>query len=346
MELAFAIQASILGILIISMILLNYKKSERYDFVGNLFLIVVLSSLLTQLLDALFYFVNGKENWYFYLANYFSIIIGYMLTFIPPAIWLLIVLYEAKKDKKYIYNIIRKFSPLYITIFILIITSPFTNLMFEIDSSNIYHRTIMFNFSTLLSAILVINTAIAIHLNRKFLSRKQYLTFSFFILPAIIGAGLQFYNPDFLFLWIGISISCLIFFMYLYSSYDDVDFITGLSNENEFIIKVNELLNNKTIFTLVLYELENISYKDTEILKEFANSIMSINPVGALISRNSYNTFSVITNSIDINFLKKALNSLDIMLEEKSFNTTYKVSHVVSTNTHTTYKSIIDSLKY
>ena len=109
MDLAFDIQASILGILIISMILLNYKKSERYDFVSNLFLIVVLSSLLTQLLDILFYFVNGKEAWYFYLANYLSIIIGYILTFIPPAIWLLIVLYEARKDKKYIYNIIKKF---------------------------------------------------------------------------------------------------------------------------------------------------------------------------------------------------------------------------------------------
>ena len=181
--------------------------------------------------------------------------------------------------------------------------------MFEIDSSNIYHRTIMFNFSTLLSTILVVNTAVVIHLNRKLLSRKQYLTFSFFILPAIIGAALQFYNPNFLFLWIGISISCLIFFMYLYSSYDDIDFITGLSNENVFITKVNELLNDKTIFTLVLYELEGITYKDTKILKEFANSIVSINPVGTLLSRNSYNTFSVITNSIDINFLKKALNS-------------------------------------
>ena len=230
-------------------------------------------------------------------------------------------------------------------IFLLIITSPLTNLMFEIDSSNIYHRTIMFNFSTLLSTILVVNTAVVIHLNRKLLSRKQYLTFSFFILPAIIGAALQFYNPNFLFLWIGISISCLIFFMYLYSSYDDIDFITGLSNENVFITKVNELLYDKTIFTLVLYELEGITYKDTKILKEFANSIVSINPVGTLLSRNSYNTFSVITNSIDINFLKKALNSLDILLKEKSFNTKYKVSHVVSTSNHKNYKLIIDSLE-
>jgi hypothetical protein len=256
------------------------------------------------------------------------------------------VLYEAKKDKDFIYKIIRITSPVYIIILILILTSPFTNIMFEIDSSNIYHRTSMFNFSTFFSAILIIITAVAIHRNRKFISRKQYFTFSFFILPGIIGAGIQFFYPDLLFLWIGISISCLIFFMYLYASYDDPDFITGLSNENIFITRVNELLNDKTIFTLVLFELEGISYRDTDILKEFATSIVSVNPVGTLLSRNSYNTFSVITNSIDINFLRKALNSLDILLDDKSFTTKFKVSHVVSTNEHKNYKNIMSSLTY
>ncbi len=345
MELAFAIQASILGILIISMILLNYKRSERHDLIGKLFLIVVFSSLFTQILDVLFYFVNGKVMWYYFLANYFSIIMSYIFTFTPPVIWLLIVLYEARKDKKLIYKILKTISPFYILVLILIITSPFTNIMFEIDSSNFYHRTYIFNFSTFLSVILLSGTAVVIHRNRKLLSKKQYLTFSFFIVPAIIGATIQVYDPNFLFLWIGISISCLIFFMYLYSSYDDVDYITGLSNENIFITRVTELINDKTIFTVVLYELEGVSHRDTKILKEFANSIVSINPVGSLLSRISYNSFSVITTSIDINFLKKALNSLDIMLEEKSFTTKYKVSHVVSSNIHKDYKSIINSLK-
>lgn len=345
MELAVAIQVNILGILILTMILLNYRKLDRNDLIGTLFIFLVIVSLVTQLLDISFYFSDGKQEWYFKVLSHLSTIVMYTFTFFLPIFWLVVIIYEANKDKQLIAKIFRYIIPIYFIIFIMIVTSPFTDLMYVIDENNVYSRNNMLIYSTIFSFVGIIITFGILHKNRNFLSKKQNLTFSLFILPAILGATFQFFYPSYLFLWVGISISSLIFFLYIHSSSVDVDFITGLSNENTFMNKINDLLEEKKIFTLVTYELKDISYKDTKTLQIFTSAVVNITPVSILISRNSYNTFSVITNSIDINFLKKALNSLDILLKEKEFNSEFTVTSIISTEKHKNYKSLMKDMK-
>ena len=345
MTLDSLLQIDILGILILTMILFNYKKTTKSDIRGSLFLLLLLVTMFAQIFDILSNFANGRTEWYFYIINYVSVTSIYMSNLFPTTIWLLIVIYEVRKNKNELIKIIKRIIPVFVVLCLLIISSPFTSIMFKISKSNNYVRNSSFIFFTVLNITLTIVTLFYLNRDKLFLSKKQYLVLSLFAFPAVIGGAVQSVSGDYVTLWTGVSISCLILFMYIQTTLNDKDHITGLDTQCSLINNINELIADNTIFTLVIYELKDTNYTDIDKLRLFANSIKNVHPIGLIIARVNTCSFGVVTTSIDTQFVKKSFISLEQTLKENKLEIEYTTKSVLNNNQFSTYESIIESMK-
>lgn len=345
MELDSILQIDILGILILTMILFNYKKTTKSDIRGSLFLTLLIITMFAQIFDITSSFVSGKTQWYFFVINYISITSIYLSNLFPTVLWLLIVVFELRKSKKEIYQLLKIIIPIIIVFALLITTSPLTNLMYKITSENIIIRNNIFEVVTILNVILTIVILMILIINKKYLSNKQFFVLTLFSIPSMLGGIFQSISGDYVTLWTGVSISCLILFMYIQTTLNDKDYITGLDNENILINSVNDLIKDKTIFTLIVYELENASYKDIDNLLTFTNTIKNVHPIGVVVSRINTNSFVVVTTSIDTQFTKKSFNIFEQSMSKKNIKQQYTLKSIVNNNDYKTYESLLKSVK-
>lgn len=323
---------NIIALLILIIILLNMRpnyKKMKYD--AKLFFVLLASTAMITILDIIMSAINGEAGYFFRIVNISLTTIYFVLNPIPYMFWSLYIDFYIHKSVRRL----KKIGPI-IAIpaafsIILCLLSLYNNGVFFIDKNNVYRRGSLF----LLNAALYYSYCIAIYIQviyeRKNIRKKDfYALFSFGITPIIAGL-LQMINTNKAYIWLAISISCLIIYLNIQNSEINEDYLTGLYNRRQLDMYFKNSIRNQRddewIFMIMLdlnyFKKINDTYGHIEgdkALKHTANILMDSFRSEDFISRYAGDEFVIIVKLEDIRYKEEIINRLRRKFDE--FNKT------------------------
>ena len=223
--------------------------------------------------------------------------------------------------------------PLYINGVISILSYK-TGWIFYVDAYNQYSRGDLFLLPAVISLFYLILMAITLIQNGSDydIDDKRVLTPIFFI--PILGITVQIIFPEVICLWASISVSLLLYYIFLRELQFKYDPQTGIKNRAAFEREMNRCLKDDTKAAVIMFDLNNLKATndrlgheagDNEIFYAAKITQASFIDIGETF-RVGGDEFCVICRDISQEILDSALAELDHMLNTINQNRSNKIT--------------------
>lgn len=331
---------NIIGLIILLVIFFNMKsnnKKMKYD--GKLYFTLIVSTSLIIVLDIIMDVVNGEPGYLLRQVHIIVTTIYFLLNVIPYMAWSLYVDFYIHKSIRRTKKLAPIFAIPAVISIILCVLSIYNKGVFFITKNNEYRRGDLFLLNAALYYSYCVGTYILIIIKRKNIRKSDYyplLTFG--IVPAIAGV-LQTVYTNKAFLWLGISISCLIIYLNIQNVEINEDYLTGLYNRRQLDVHlkhcIRELGEDELIFMIMIdinfFKKINDTYGHIEgdkALKYAADILIDSFRSEDFIVRYAGDEFVIITKLKDENCKGEIINRLRRKFAEFSESdiTPYEIS--------------------
>lgn len=305
------------------------KKKIKPD--EKLYLTIIISTSLIMVLNIIEAAINGQTG---YLLRETHIILTttyFILNPIPFMFWSLYADFYIHKSIRRTKKLFPIFAiPAAISI-ILCILSIYNKRVFFITEDNVYKRGDLFLLNAIFYYIYYIGTYIQIIIERKNIRKRDcYSLLAFAIFPTIAGI-LQIILTSQTFIWLAISISCLIIYLNIQNSQIHEDYLTGLYNRRQLDIYLKNCIRNQQEDELIFMVMLDLNYfkkindiyghmEGDEALKHTANILIDSFRSEDFISRYAGDEFVIIAILEDENLKEEMIERVRRKFEE--FNKT------------------------
>jgi diguanylate cyclase (GGDEF)-like protein len=210
-----------------------------------MFLFLIWFNIACIALDSFIILTSGNSSIIPNIILYLSVGIYYGFAPVIALLWLLYVDLTIYSDKNRLFKI--SIMPIVIIIInlMLVIASYRYDLIFNIDSQNVFSRGSYFFITISLSSIILVYTMIHIYNNKKSIRNQEYITLMLFGLPPLISGIFLIFFKDMNFVWNSLVISQLLVYIYIQSRIKNTDFLTGIYNRREYEFTLNQLEHSK-----------------------------------------------------------------------------------------------------
>ncbi len=238
---------------------LNLKKKHSPMLDETIFLYLIFANMAILCMDMITWLTDGKPN---SLARFLLIgsnVIYYVLSSIILFLWLLYVLFRLKKKHIKLSILFLCFLPLIFEM-VMSITAPWNGFYFYVDNANVYHRGSLCWTQAAIGIFYMLSAAImafihgvrAKNLQEK---RESIMLVIFTVFPLLCSiVQSQFFGLPLI--WIGTTISFMIFFIQTQNSQISIDNLTKLNNRGKFDAylaqKIRDLKKNETLYLIVI----------------------------------------------------------------------------------------------
>ena len=243
------------------LIYLNLRKKQSPMPDEKVFLYLILANIAILCADLITWYTNGQSFIFSRVLLYTGNVIYYVLSSVILLLWLLYV--SLRMGKRFLkiplWGMVLVFIPLFFEI-IMSITAPFNGLYFYVDEFNVYHRgplcwtqaDIGIAYMLLAAAIALIN---GIRLKDRREKNESFVIVVFTIFPLICSVvQSQFFGLPLI--WIGTTISFMIFFIQTQNSQISLDALTQLNNRGKFDTylsqKIHDLKKTEVLYLVVI----------------------------------------------------------------------------------------------
>jgi diguanylate cyclase (GGDEF)-like protein len=240
-------------VLLGSVLLIAYFRLDMQDTINKAYMRISIIIILQLLVEAGTCVINRRQGaWLIpisYLLHLCLFTTAPILSYYGYAL-IRSLIYHSKEDSKWIRVLI---IPVYLNAAITILSVKY-NLIFYIDSSNVYHRgkyflifSVITYFYLLLSLILVFN-------KKNQIVKQEFIPLVLFSLFPTIGGLIQtiFYGP--LLMWSSIAFSLVIIYVFLQERMVQLDDLTGAWTRGTFEFYIhNRLIQNSGEKIAVIY---------------------------------------------------------------------------------------------
>jgi len=254
-------ELDIFSIIVCALLLYDiYQKREKHFIPDKIFTAILASNIVLLALDALGWFLDGKPGSTEALLYIVLMCFYYIMNPVPPYLWSLYADYLVFNDENRIRKLLLPFLIPVIIIAVLTLATPYTNLMFYMDKSNIYHRGPWFPLLVIMSYSYFLYTFVIVLRNRNKIEKSYFLPLSVFILPPLIGGILQAYFYGLSLIWSSLTISLLIVYLYIQNNKLNTDYLTGLYNRMQLDRYLQSKIRNKDAnrnFSGILIDIDN-----------------------------------------------------------------------------------------
>jgi len=247
MLLANYLTINIFGLLILLLIYVNIRRSNHnYLLKERLFLYLLASNALILILDSCTWILDGNPSGWAHPVDLGIVSVYYALNPLPCLLWSLYADYQIHHSEQRMYQLWRFLTIPALTVIILASASPFTNWLFYFDAANVYHRGTMFLLVPLVCYAYLIFTFVEILLNKSRIKTEEFIALLIFAIPPSIGGVLQAMYYGLSLLWISVTLSLLIIFIYVQNKQLAVDHLTGLYNRRQLDTFLSEHEKSRT----------------------------------------------------------------------------------------------------
>lgn len=243
------------------LIYLNLRKKHTLMPDERVFLYLILANMAILCADMITWYTDGRTFPLSKLLLISSNVIYYLLSSAILLLWLLYVSFRI--GKKYLK--LQRWSMILISLpplfeIVMSITAPFNGLYFYVDASNVYHRGPLCWTQAdigiaymLLAAVLAFVNGIRVKDAQE--KKESFMLVVFTIFPLLCSiVQSQFFGLPLI--WLGTTISFMIFFIQTQNSQISIDALTQLNNRGKFDTylsqKIHELKKTETLYLVVI----------------------------------------------------------------------------------------------
>ena len=236
-----------------ALVLLIIVKLHMWDQykAGRLLDIKLLSTMmhltiLECIFDTLVFWIDGKNFLGAREINYAGNIIYYILKVAIVYFWPLFIEYKINSSYKKVKKLATIFAIPLLACSLLVLTTPFSGIIFTINEDNIYTRTEnYFIIPNLMIILYVVFGAVKVYLNRK--KEEKYLLTPaiFFIVPVLLGIVVQVFSYGISLTFIGIAIGLTGVYLSTQNESAYKDPLCGVYNRRYYIDYVRSFCNSR-----------------------------------------------------------------------------------------------------
>lgn len=259
------ISAEVIGAILVIIIIINSKIGYLLPTFRNIvfqgLLYTSLCSILSNVLSAL---CLSHFHQVPYIINYALLIVYFISTALIGMLYFIYTMSNIfDENKTYLFKYTKlAFIPMIIFTFI-IISNPFTNIIFSLDFIDGYQQGVWVYSAFVLFYLYVIASLIIVIINRSFIDQNISKILTFF--PFVSGAAIfiQYLYPTYLISGIVIAFVLLLIYLYIQHKERFIDPLTNLLNRQQFTKVVNTKQQNGETFIVIV-----ISLKDFKIIND------------------------------------------------------------------------------
>jgi len=225
---------NVFALVILLLLYINvHRPKHNYHLEERLFIYMLSSTALLMILDTSGSFLDGNPAPWAYPVNLLVVMVYYSLNALPCMLWSLYAdnLIHHKNERT-----ARLWLPLSIPAILLLLlnlVSPFTSWIFHIDAANVYHRGTLFPLLPVICYSYLISSLIQIKLNKSRLNIDEYVALLVFGIPPTLCGVLQVLFPKLSLVWISLTFSLLVIYLYVQNKQLNIDHLTGLYNRRQ-----------------------------------------------------------------------------------------------------------------
>ena len=236
-----------------ALVLLIIVKLHMWDQykAGRLLDIKLLSAMmhltiLECIFDTLVFWVDGKNFLGAREINYAGNIIYYILKVAIVYFWPLFIEYKINSSYKKVKKLATIFAIPLLACSLLVLTTPFSGIIFTINEDNIYTRTEnYFIIPNLMIILYVVFGAVKVYLNRKKEEKYLLIPAIFFIVPVLLGIVVQVFSYGISLTFIGIAIGLTGVYLSTQNESAYKDPLCGVYNRRYYIDYVRSFCNSR-----------------------------------------------------------------------------------------------------
>ena len=236
-----------------ALVLLIIVKLHMWDQykAGRLLDIKLLSTMmhltiLECIFDTLVFWIDGKNFLGAREINYAGNIIYYILKVAIVYFWPLFIEYKINSSYKKVKKLATIFAIPLLACSLLVLTTPFSGIIFTINEDNIYTRTEnYFIIPNLLIILYVVFGAVKVYLNRKKEEKYLLIPAIFFIVPVLLGIIVQVFSYGISLTFIGIAIGLTGVYLSTQNESAYKDPLCGVYNRRYYIDYVRSFCNSR-----------------------------------------------------------------------------------------------------
>lgn len=295
-----AISINLCGILIFLPVLLSSKILRSKKEIIRLLRVLIIISVLGCACDMIYVLVNGKMFFASRIINSLAKSFTYLETVLASILFIWFI--RLKINHPFDFEKIIKIGSAFTLgiMGLLLVSNPFTNLVFSIDKNNNYSRGPMGNAGFIVAFFFCIYTATIIVKDN--VNRKDYLPFPvvLYIIPFLIGGAAQLFVPQFRLSNISFVLSMLIAYQNTLTMSKYEDEIPGVYNGAYLSYFFNK---TSRISRMVAYGGISFEVKDEKkesLIYKIINAIKNDHNPGTIIIRYEKNAVLVLRENAGI----------------------------------------------
>ena len=202
----------------------------------------------------------------------------------------------------------------------IILTNPYTKLLFYFDESNTYLHGPLYMLMYYSAGFHVFVGIILVILWRKILGLRRILVLIELSIIVTFGISFQYFNSEVLTTGFGLSLAVLALFIAINNPYVNTDSLTGLYDKTYLEKKIYSLMNKNLPFHVITLNIYNLSHINSvfggdsgdALLRDIADKLQNV--CGVKVFRISGRHFLIIAESLkeyetDLNALKEIFSS-------------------------------------
>lgn len=224
---------------------LNKKQKRGFLFALGLIALISLLEVVTLKVDGL----PKKFRWINIVSNY----LGFGLT--PSVCICLVYVFDKKTKLRWEFKLAILCELIYLLILALSIPSV---LVFSVSQENIYSRGPYFFIYIFAYFISILYLSLStIFVSKQFQNRSKALVYSLMI---FLGAEtiIQILGPDLHVSWLCVTLLSALYFIYCSEMWNQLDGLTGLSNQNSFLNHSEEM--HYTNGMLIVFDVDDFKH--------------------------------------------------------------------------------------
>jgi diguanylate cyclase (GGDEF)-like protein len=277
--------------------------------------------------------VDKQPGIIMYLLNNFTLFIMYVGAPLISLLWFDYVDYFFHRDKMRIIKFHKAVVIPLVLYVVLCIISVFINIIFYVDTSNLYTRGAHYWIYLIFSYSFLVVAVVSIIKHKKEIRTSTFYPLLFFVIPPAVGGIFQSIHYGLLLIWPMTMISIFMIFVFVQSHRANTDYLTNLFNKREFDNHVNILSSSKKkryllaglIADIDHFKMINDQYghpMGDEVLKETAKIFASSFDPNDFVARVGGDEFGVLFTIKSPDQLEKTIQHINENFD--AFNLTKK----------------------
>lgn len=333
--LIYYVQNTAIGLFILGLILWKLPKNEGRTS-QKIYLSALIVNVLLLILELTLHLLNGQEGSGVRLVLLGVVVLIYLLTPVPGALWVLYLESLIKKDNHLPRRLCFIVSLPLLVNGVLTLLNLFVPFSFYLNGNNVYHRAVYFFLLPVICYSFLIDSVVLTLKNRKKILRSEVRDLFIAILPPILAGILQSFLAGISLVWVAMSLSLLMIDVQIQRVQIHTDYLTGLSNKRKFDVHINHLISGdqRRRFGGLLIDLDNFKklndtygHESGDRALEAAGAILRRSVRSEdLVARIGGDEFVIIIEKVSAVILKKTKQRIEENLDHFNKRSDYPFS--------------------